>query len=151
MDQEYDLWKYVSYSKYGNTTPRRKETPLDMEGKKVTTKKLYEFPYRDSRVYGHKLAVDSQGNWVMEIKGTGEVTAVTKTDITEVMPYTIGVQFETGKTTYHYLAENGKHKVGDVYVVDAPSGRAIVNVVSLDTKNAMATKDFTYVAKLLTA
>ncbi len=154
MDRDY-LWgdwgddlKYDIYSqKYGRVpVSKTKET----QPKEAKMSKLYEIQVSDKKLYGHKLAVNSQGHWVMEVKGTGEVLAVDKQYVEEVMPHTIGVQFETSKTTYHYLAEAGKYSVGDFFVVDAPMGRAIVNVVSVDTKSQMATKHFSPLAKLVT-
>ena len=112
--------------------------------------KLYEISRGTETLYGHKLATNSQGQWVMEIKGTGDVIAVDKATVQEVLPYTIAVQFETGKQTYSYLAEAGKYQIGEFYILDAPNGRAIVQVTGVDTKNAAATKQFTPIAKLLT-
>ena len=117
---------------------------------KKMTDKLYEISRGTETLYGHKLATNSQGQWVMEIKGTGDVIAVDKATVQEVLPYTIAVQFETGKQTYSYLAEAGKYQIGDFYIVDVPSGRAIVQVTGTDTKSAAATKQFTPIAKLLT-
>jgi hypothetical protein len=110
--------------------------------------KLYEIRHLEKTLYGHKLATNSQGHWVMEVKGTGEVLAVDKSCVEEVLPHTIGVQFETGKMVYHYLADAGKYQVGEFYILDAPHGRAIVQVVSVDTKNVNATKDFKPLVKL---
>jgi hypothetical protein len=129
--------------------------PDEPDTKKVTKtmekNKLYEIKTDITTLYGHKLAVNSQGQWVMEVKGTGAVLAVCKTSVQEVLPYTIGVQFNLDKTIYHYLSEEGKYQAGDICVMDAPLGRAIVQVVSLDTKNPSATKVFDPLAKLLTA
>ena len=112
--------------------------------------KLYEISRGTETLYGHKLATNSQGQWVMEIKGSGDVIAVDKDTVQEVLPYTIAVQFETGKMTYSYLAEAGKYKIGEFFILDAPSGRAIVQVTGVDTKSNAATKQFTPLAKLLT-
>lgn len=125
---------------YGDYTMKPKEEPMS---------KLYEITATGRVVYGHKLATNSQGQWVMEAKGTGEVFAVDKAYVQEVLPHTIGVQFETGKSTYHYLADAGKYQTGSFYLMDAPNGRAIVQIVSVDTKHASSTKHFTPLAKLL--
>lgn len=126
------------------------EITLKPKETKMQDKKLYEIKAEGNTRYGHKLAVNSQGYWVMEVKGTGEVLAVDKSFVQEVLPYSIGVQFESGKTVYHYLGEAGKHQVGDMFVLDAPNGRAIVQVVAVDTKNTNATKHFNPIAKLAT-
>jgi hypothetical protein len=111
--------------------------------------KLYEITVDgDKKLYGQNMAVNSQGLWVVEIKGTGEVLAVDKSCVEEVMPHSIGVQFETGKQVYHYLADAGRYQVGEFYILDAPHGRAIVQVTAVDAKNVNATKEFKPLAKL---
>lgn len=123
----------------------------------MTLKKLYQITHTipdsvaKSVSYGHKLAVDSAGRWVMELKGTGEVRSFDKSVIEEVMPYTISVQFESNKPTYSYLADKDKVELGAFYIFDAPLGRAIAQVVKLDTKSPAALVEFTPLAKLLTA
>lgn len=155
MDKSYDkAFEYVHLLKYGTTlnTNPCKEILLNTATKKDNDMtKLYEIKTMGQSLYGHKLAVNSKGQWVMEVKGTGEIIAVNPSAVEEVMPHTIGVQFETDKTVYHYTAEAGKHNVGDLYVLDAPGGRAIVQVVGVDTKNTAATKPFKPLAKLVTA
>jgi hypothetical protein len=124
------------------------EIALETEGK--TVNKLYEITTAAGKLYGHKLAVNSQGHWVMEVKGTGTVLAVDKSNVEEVMPHTISVQFDSSKQAYAYLAEAGKYKVGEFYILDAPYGRSIVQVIAVDTKNVQATKQFEPLAKLVT-
>lgn len=133
--------KVPALSLYGQYQPTKEQK---------MTNKLYEISRGTETLYGHKLATNSQGQWVMEIKGTGDVIAVDKATVQEVLPYTIAVQFETGKQTYSYLAEAGKYQIGDFYIVDTPHGRSIVQVTGTDTKSAAATKQFTAIAKLLT-
>ena len=123
---------------------------IPKQKEKKMTNKLYEISRGTETLYGHKLATNSQGQWVMEVKGTGDVIAVDKATVQEVLPYTIAVQFESGKQTYSYLAEAGKYQIGEFYIVDAATGRCIVQVTGVDTKSAAATKQFTPIAKLLT-
>lgn len=154
-DDEDDLFEEDVFCRNYKPKKRRVKNPcseimLKPEETKMLDKKLYEIKTEGNTRYGHKLAVNSQGYWVMEIKGTGEVLAVDKSFVQEVLPYSIGVQFESGKTVYHYLGEAGKHQVGDMFVLDAPNGRAIVQVVAVDTKNTNATKHFNPIAKLAT-
>jgi hypothetical protein len=149
---EHDDWfvprAYDIYSqKYGNK-PVYKIISQQQQPKETDMTKLYEIRHLEKTLYGHKLAVNSQGLWVMEIKGTGEVLAVDKPYIEEVMPHSIGVQFETGKQVYHYLADAGRYQVGEFYILDAPHGRAVVQVTEVDTKNVNATKEFKPLAKL---
>lgn len=110
--------------------------------------KLYEIKEVGKQPkFGHLLAINSSGKMVMEVKGTGEVIAVAEASIEEVMPYTIGISFGKGQI-YHYLAAKGAYEVGDVFVLDAPMGRAIVNVVSVDTKSTNARVEFKPLLKL---
>jgi len=115
----------------------------------MTEKKLYQIntPLDDVK-YGHKLAVNSAGKWVMEVKGTGEVITCDKNDVEEVMPYTVSIQFETGKQIYSYLAEKGSVELNAFYIFDAALGRAIAQVVKLDTKSPAASVEFKPLAKL---
>jgi hypothetical protein len=112
--------------------------------------KLYEIKQGEETIYGHKLATNSQGQWVMETKGSGDVLAVDKSLVQEVLPYTISVSYGKTDKNYAYLAEAGQYKVGDVFVIDAPYGRAIVNVVAVDTKSPQATTVFHPLAQLAT-
>ena len=110
--------------------------------------KLYEIKQEGgASLYGTKLATNSKGQWVMEVKGTGTIVAVDATSVEEVMPHTIGVSFGKGKV-YHYLAPKGVYEVGDIYVLDAAMGRDIVNVASVDTKSTNASVEFKPLLKL---
>lgn len=139
-----DAMRYYAASRYNRPDTQKENT--------MTEKKLYQINSLVSTVkYGHKLAVNSAGKWVMEIKGTGEVVTCDKNDVEEVMPYTVSVQFETGKTVYHYLAEKGNVELNAFYIFDSPMGRAIAQVIKLDTKSPVASVEFKPLAKLLTA
>lgn len=123
----------------------------------TTERKLYEVSVfnpttRQREVkYGHKLAVDSSGQWVMELIGEAHpIISVPKTDVEEVRPHTIDITFENRKGVYQYLAEKGKYNVGDFFIFDGLYGRAIVEVVAVDTKSDKATVEFTPRAKLVT-
>jgi len=119
------------------------------EGENDMTK-LYEIKQEGKEtLYGTKLAKNSAGQWVMEVKGTGQVITADPNQVEEVLPYTIGVNFESKGQTYHYTSEAGVAEVGDLFVVDAPSGRAIVQVSGVDTKSKSATKEFKPLGKLL--
>lgn len=143
-----DSYKYMAQLKYG----RRDNWYPVVETKKentMTEKKLYQINTPlDAVKYGHKLAVNSAGKWVMEVKGTGEVITCDKNDIEEVMPYTVSVQFETGKQIYSYLGNKDQLELNAFYLFDSPVGRCIAQVVKLDTKSPTATKEFKPLAKL---
>ena len=166
-----DGYKYLAQLKYrprdnwfNDDWPllRSEETTTTQKENTMTEKKLYQINISTAGVmtaagvthtvftvkYGHKLAVNSAGKWVMEVKGTGEVITCDKDDVEEVMPYTVSVQFETGKQYYSYLAEKGSVELNAFYIFDAPLGRAIAQVIKLDTKSPAATKEFKPLAKL---
>jgi len=134
-----DMLRYVAASRYNK--PLKEKT--------MAEKKLYQINDDFLGVkYGHKLAVNSSGKWVMEIKGTGEVITCDKDNVEEVMPYTVSVQFQTGKQIYSYLANKDQVELNAFYIFDSPQGRAIAQVVKLDTKSPAASVEFKPLAKL---
>lgn len=121
-----------------------------VQKEKEMTKKLYEFEIDFMTHYGHKLAVNSEGKWVMEVKGQSAPVAVNKEDVQEVIPYSIGVRFTGGNTqVYHYTADKGKFEKG-LYLFNSAGGLSLCEVVELDTKSKMATKEFTPALKVVT-
>lgn len=134
---------------------KTKTTETQKECKTMAEKKLYQIRVindtnNETTVYGHKLATDSTGKWVMELKGTGEVRPFDKTLIEEVMPFTVAIQFQTNKQVYHYLANKDQVELNAFYIFDSAIGRSIAQVVALDTKSAAATVEFKPLAKLST-
>jgi len=128
--------------------PETHFTLVKKETKMTDTAKLYQFPSAAGEdLYGHYLATNSQGSWIMEVKGSGAILAVDKTKVAEVLPYSIGVQFSAGGTVYNYLAEKDKFTLG-FYMHEISSGWQIVQVVKLDTKSSKATKEFSPIGKL---
>jgi len=122
---------------------------IEQEETQMATK-LYEIKDDIGNLsYGHKLARDSSGKWVMEIKGRGDIVAVEPSKIKEVLPYTIDVSFSNTGQNYSYISEAGFASVGDLFVIDAPSGREIVRVEGVNTEKKSATKEFKPLGKLL--
>ena len=99
--------------------------------------------------YGHYLATNSSGQWVMEEKGTGKIHTVDKADVVEVLPYTIAIRFLNdggmGKN-YNYFADKDKYTAGQMFLMD----NSFVVVVDVDTKSKLATKDFKPTVEILT-
>jgi hypothetical protein len=126
------------------------EPPKQGETNMANEKTLYEINRGDIKSYGYKLAVNSQGQWVMEIKGSGDVIAVDKASVSEVIPYTIGVKFATNGTIYHYFNEAKDLVKGDALVMEgyAGSNYQIAMVVDVDTKSKNATKEINYLKKI---
>lgn len=120
----------------------------DGEDTMTNTNKLYTW-HHDVDLYGHYLATNSQGEWVMEVKGSGQIMAIAKDKVQEVLPYTISVKFVDSGTTYSYLASKDQFPVG-FYLVKAYShdGWQIAQVTAVDTKSNKATKEFAPSGKL---
>lgn len=119
--------------------------------KKETTQmtKLYKTTIDGKDAFGTLLARDSNGNLVLEIKGTGQPVAVKPEDAEEVRPYTVAVRFFGGNgtlatTEYHFETDKGAVKKGDLVVLSGPasaSGEPVLALVSrVDTKSDRATK-----------
>jgi len=101
-------------------------------------------------LFGTLLATNSNGDFVMEVKGAGSVIAVATDKVEVVHPYTVSVRFVGGNMGEEYscLAPKDKYKVGDLLVVNAPSGPALVFVGEVDTKSSHATKDLPVIGKV---
>ena len=124
----------------------------EREATMTNTNKLYVFKDNFNTnvdLYGHYLATNSQGEWVMEVKGSGMIMAIAKDKVQEVLPYTINVKFVDSGTTYSYLANKDQFPVG-FYLVKAYShdGWQIAHVTAVDTKSNKATKEFAPIGKL---
>jgi len=133
----------AKYSTSEHSLPYRKaifETPN--QPKENTMTKLYEITTDGITVFGTKLAVNSSGDWVMEIKGEGTVLAVPKVNVQEVFPYTVEIKFNDhrsgGTQGYNYFATAGDWAVGDLVVPEDSS--SIATVTKLDCKSTAATK-----------
>lgn len=93
--------------------------------------------------YGMGLAINSKGEYVLEIKGTGELEAFAKKEVEVVMPFTFSVQFNGVGTDYSYLGKEGSVQVGDLLLkTDGTKGITIAKVTAVDTKSEKATKYF---------
>ena len=129
----------ASYKGTNHTLRARTNIVKVTNTKEETMKKLYEITTSLTTSYGHKLAVDSSGNWVMEIKGSGEVKSYPKELITEVVPYSVSVKFsDSPGAEYDYFAVKGDWTVGDVVLLSDRCSVAIIK--GIDTKSAKATK-----------
>lgn len=123
--------------------------------KTMSTNTLYQFIIADNmnlapiQCFGNHIGTNSQGHWIMEVKGTGQIVAVDKSKVEEVLPYSLGIKFLNGNgTVYNYLADKGKYDLGFYLMKDKMGETVIVQVVSLDTKSKMATVDFKPIGKL---
>lgn len=111
---------------------------------------LYEVKFEDTIVFATKLAVNSNGFWVMEEKSTGKVFTARKEDVEEVTPYTVDLVFHNGQTTYSYLSEAGKYEKGDIVIMpgyNSPSPQ-FAFIVGVDTKSKKATRELKPIGRL---
>jgi hypothetical protein len=92
--------------------------------------------------FGIGLAVNSQGKYVLEMKGTGDLVAYDKNEVELVMPFTYNVQFNGVGTEYAYLGREGVVKVGDLLLKTDTKGFSIGRVTAVNTKSERATKHF---------
>lgn len=110
-------------------------------------------PLRHKIVFKHrqeildKLAVNSNGDWVMEEKGTGQVFTAQASSCEEVKPYTILVRNTMQNQANHYTAKKDEFNVGDAFVT---SQGEIVTVVKVDTKQDNHKGDFKPTTRIVT-
>jgi len=89
------------------------------------------------------LAVNSKGEYVLEMKGTGATVVYDKSEVELVMPFTYSVQFNGVGTEYSYLGKEGTVKVDDLLLKnDGSKGIVIAKVTAVNTKSEKATKYF---------
>lgn len=80
--------------------------------------------------YGTLLTKDSQGRFILEIKGTDVVAPFDPATLQEVIPHTVQIRFEAGGT-HHYEIAEGKLKEGDAVIMGLNFGR----VLKVNTRN----------------
>ena len=104
--------------------------------KEDTMTKLYQVKGQD--VYGYILATNSLGKQVFETKGTGAILTFDKSEIEEVIPYSVSVKFSGTGQEYDYFSHKGDLEVGDI-IFGGQSNDYMV-VFGIDTKSTKATK-----------
>lgn len=118
--------------------------------KKEEKMKLYEFEVDGVKLYGTKLAVNSAGQWVMEVKGSSTIYAVAPSAVEEVIPHSIGVVFLNNDKVYSFLAPKDKYQVGQTFLLETKHGTSVVVVKEVDTKSSYATAEFQPLVELVT-
>ena len=92
----------------------------------------------NNAIYGTKLAMNSAGEYVLEIKGTGQIVTMDPQLLTEVIPYTF--MAKNGNTEKHFIGTEGKVSVGDTLIQTSSATLKIWVVKETDTKNKTAVK-----------
>lgn len=90
--------------------------------------KLYQI--KDTDTFVTRLATNSEGLAVVEVKGTGMVQSVNPSLLIEVVPYTICAARVDGKGTAHFAAKEGAWSKDDVFAL----GGLLWVVSDLNTK-----------------
>ena len=134
-------WVYGTYES-GRTIHHHyyKFKPYNQNNKIDTMKEqLFTWTENEQEVYGTKLAVNSAGQYVLEVKGTNQIITKDVDELVEVLPYTFMAKI--GNTECHFTGTAGSLKKGDI-IIQSINGIAtkIWTVKELDTKNKTAKK-----------
>jgi uncharacterized Zn finger protein len=106
---------------------------------------LYSFTVEGLLRYGHQLAVNSAGLCVMEEKPGGTIHTLEKSQLTEVVPYTVGMREMNSSNTINVLATEGVYTKNDMII---HSGKIYI-VTNLNTK-AKSAVEITNARRILT-
>ena len=137
-DWDYEGGRVLSaFTRYPRQKKKAKKETKTMPTSKKT---LYETTVDGKTVYGTYLATNSEGHYVLEIKGSGELQSFERDVLEEVLPYSVGVTFNDGGTVYHFQTEKGKLKVGDFVVRTDYGDFTVCRVVEINSKSKQATK-----------
>lgn len=96
-----------------------------------TTMTLYQTKEETPR-FGTKLAVNTSGKYVLEMKGSGEVLVFDKNDVEEVRPYTVQATYPGSGKTGSFVAVKGSVDKGDLIIL---SNGTLIKITALDTKS----------------
>lgn len=86
--------------------------------------------------FGTLLARDSQGNLVLELKGSSGVITKRPDEVEEVRPYTVLVHVLNNSSSSHLEVEKGSVELHDLLFM--PEAATFGVVVKLDTKHSSA-------------
>lgn len=153
----YSIWDGRFYCRYQNgrggfyaetrnlvKVSETKDDSTPMEN----TKTLFSFTKEDGTTgYGTHIGTNSQNQYLIEEKGTGQILVYAKDKLEEVLPYTFCASI-AGKET-HYLGKPDTLKKGDVLLYTGSSSPQIAVVTAVDTKCKTARAKFKG-AKLVT-
>jgi hypothetical protein len=128
---------FVLYSK-------NEVTETKVEKKEDTMKdKLFEVVVEGAASrYGVGVAVNSKGQYVLEMKDSNTYEAFDVANVKKVMPFTYDVMFSGKSTVYSYLGTDGSVGVGDILLLEGDSSMNVAKVVAINTASENATKRF---------
>ena len=128
-----DMPKNYHLSK--NKNSYRKSEPM--------TKTLYQTIVADGdqSQYGEKIATDSSGRIVLEMKGSGDVKTFLKSEIKEVIPYTFEAKslISSGHTCHYSIDDPSAVELGCIIVSKSLN---LYMVTKLDSKSKKPKKAF---------
>jgi hypothetical protein len=104
------------------------------------TKTLYSFTVDGKTAYGTHIGTNSQNQYLIEEKGTGQIHVFEKSALEEVVPYTFSASI-SGKDT-HYVGTPGALQKGDVLLYTGSNTPQVAVVTGVDTKNKSARAKF---------
>lgn len=145
-----------SYDVYGKYVGSNHNVTMDRWAQLCEVKDQAQFQYMENGVremtatlyqvvgkeeYGTQLAVNSEGKIVLEMKksgqyANGDLATFDKSELKEVLPYTVAVRFKDGSQDYHYLATEGSVEKGDILLIDGSNSFATVKAINTESKLA---------------
>lgn len=119
-----------------------KDQIIKYEGEdEMSKEQLYSFKKEDGTIgYGTHQGTNSMGLYLIEVKGSGEILAIPKSNLEEVLPYTFAIS--RNGSTQQYIGVPGSVKVGDFLIEKTKSGNNFVEVVDINTKSKSAIAKF---------
>jgi len=113
--------------------------PYKQNNNKIMKEQLFTWTENEQEVYGTKLAVNSAGQYVLEVKGTNAIITKNVDELVEVLPYTF--MAKSGSTESHFTGTAGSLNKGDLLIqTSITTSSKIWTVKELDTKNKTAKK-----------
>lgn len=131
------LHSKLSFTVYGNELKLYEGETNEMT---TDTKTLYSFTVDGKTAYGTHIGTNSQNQYLIEEKGTGQIHVFDKKDLEEVVPYTFSAKM--GNTETHYVGTPDALKKGDVLLYTGSTSPQIAVVTGIDTKNKSARSKF---------
>lgn len=133
-DPDESDWKYEKYLYSCDEVYIVPKTHLEtIKESTMTSTTLFQTKEVAPR-FGTKIAVNSAGLFVLEMKPSGEIECFNEKDLEVVTPYTVSVrpfQNENNSKNSNYCAVKDSVKKGDVLLLD--NGQIVI-VTALDTK-----------------